>query len=577
LVSIEAPQVIDVREAKLEVDRYAATAGNALGAASPALRRAEIRLARRALRPNLTVNIAETEQRRAQASAAVKDAVIQIKKGQKVLGDGELITDSHVALIRAMSAQTDQLDLAQLQLGGAGLVALIIAACYGFCRTAFRRFRPTRKDAVLLALTLVGALGAIHLSVAVADAIHDRYAGIPLEALYYSIPVAAGAMLVRFVLSEELALFFAVVVSCLAGVMLGNSLEFAIYTLVGSLVASERIARARDRLAIFKASIFTGAANLLGVFLFALVEGKGLSKDTFITAGFSLIATSLLLPMLVMAVTPLIEFVFGYASDIKLLELANLNHPALKELIVRAPGTYHHSIIIGSLVENAAEAIGANPLLARSCAYYHDIGKGRNPLYFGENQKGENRHDQLAPAMSAVIIKRHVTEGVEMARQYRLPKLVADAIPQHHGTRLVGFFYHKALKEQEGKDNPQPVDDSIYRYPGPKPQFLEAALVMIADAVEASSRSMTDHTSAKLQALVQKLINLIFSEGQLAECDLTLKDLNLIAQSFVHTLEGIYHARPQYPVAAMGGIRPPEAKPPLAVAAGGKSEPKRSA
>jgi hypothetical protein len=179
--------------------------------------------------------------------------------------------------------------------------------------------------------------------------------------------------------------------------------------------------------------------------------------------------------------------------------------------------------------------------------------------------------------MSAVIIKRHVTEGSEMARQYRLPKLVADAIPQHHGTRLVGFFYHKALKEQEGKESPQPVDDSIYRYPGPKPQFREAALVMIADAVEASSRSMQDHTTAKLQALVQKLINLIFSEGQLDECDLTLKDLNLIAQSFVHTLEGIYHARPQYPVAAMGGIRPPDPKPPLAVAGGGKSEPKRSA
>jgi putative nucleotidyltransferase with HDIG domain len=231
--------------------------------------------------------------------------------------------------------------------------------------------------------------------------------------------------------------------------------------------------------------------------------------------------------------------------------LANLNHPALKELIVQAPGTYHHSIIMGSLVESAAEAIGANPLLARSCAYYHDIGKGRNPLYFGENQKGENRHDQLAPAMSAVIIKRHVTEGLEMARHYRLPRLVADAIPQHHGTRLVGYFFHKALKEQEGKESPQPIDETIYRYPGPKPQFREAALVMIADAVEASSRSLQDQSTPRLQALVQKLINTIFSEGQLDDCDLTLRDLNLIAQSFVRTLEGIYHARPAYPPGAV--------------------------
>src|SRR4029079_7021688 len=143
-----------------------------------------------------------------------------------------------------------------------------------------------------------------------------------------------------------------------------------------------------------------------------------------------------------------------------------------------------------------------NPLLARSCAYYHDIGKGRNPLYFGENQKGEKRHDALAPAMSSVIIKRHVTEGLEMARQYRLPKLVADAIPQHHGTRLVGYFFHQAMKEQEGKEDPQPRRDSIYRYQGPKPQFREAALVMIADAVEASTRAIAEPTKAKLQAQV---------------------------------------------------------------------------
>jgi len=288
------------------------------------------------------------------------------------------------------------------------------------------------------------------------------------------------------------------------------------------------------------------------VMVLALAEGKGFSADTVLSAAFALVGTSVGLPMVVMAATPMIEAAFGYASDIKLLELANLNHPALKELIVQAPGTYHHSIILGTLVENAAEAIGANPLLARSCAYYHDIGKGRNPLYFGENQKGENKHEALAPAMSAVIIKRHVTEGMEMARQYRLPKAVADAIPQHHGTRLVGYFFHKAVKEQEGKENPVPVDESVYRYAGPKPQFKESALVMIADAVEASCRAMPEPTTPRLQAQVQKIINLIFAEGQLDECDLTLKDLTLIAQSFLHTLEGIYHARPQYPAGALG-------------------------
>ncbi len=450
-----------------------------------------------------------------------------------------------------MREQHDELDQIALQVGGAGVVAVVIVALWMFLR-AVRRFRPTRKDAVFMAMGMLGLLGLLHLWVTISDAVHDRYAQMPIEAMYFCFPVAAGAMLVRFVLAEELALFFAVVFSCLAGVMIGNSLSFAIFTLVTSLVASDRISRAKDRSGIFRAGAWTGLSGASLVLFVGLAEGRGLWGDTVIGMLFSLLSGAFIVPMLVMALTPLTEAAFGYASDIKLLELANLNHPALKELIVQAPGTYHHSIIMGSLVEAASEAIGANPLLARSCAYYHDIGKGRNPAYFGENQKGENRHDQLAPAMSAVIIKRHVTEGIEMARQYKLPRRVAAAIPEHHGTRLVGFFFHKAKKEQEGKESPQPIDDSVYRYAGPKPQSRETALVMISDAVEAASRSMPEPTTANLNALVQKLINMIFSDGQLDECDLTLKDLHIITLSFVRTLEGIYHARPQYPAAALG-------------------------
>jgi hypothetical protein len=572
-LSAGAAQVMDVREAHQELERFASIPGNLLPDSPGVQRRAVLRLAKRLVRPNLTINIAETDARRTQAAGAVKDAVISIKKGQRVIGDGELVNETHLVMLRGMRAQTDRLDLVQLQVGGTGLVALLIIASYVFCRAAFRRFRPTRKDGLLLGLLLVGTLGLLQVWVSIADAVQDRYTALPIEAFYYAFPVAAGAMLVRFILTQELALFFAMVFACLAGVMLGNSLAFGIYTLVGSLVAADRIVKAKDRVGIFRAGLITGVANLVAVVFLFLVEGKGLASDTLLTALCAFVGTSLAVPIMVMALTPLIETTFGYASDIKLLELANLNHPALKELIVQAPGTYHHSIIIGSLVENAAETIGANPLLARSCAYYHDIGKGRNPLYFGENQKGENRHDPLAPAMSAVIIKRHVTEGLEMARQYRLPKLVADAIPQHHGTRTVGYFYHKALKEQEGKEGAPPIDESIYRYPGPKPQFREAALVMIADAVEASTRSMPEPTTAKLHAQVQKIINVIFAEGQLDECDLTLKDLNLIAQSFLHTLEGIYHARPAYPAGAVGGGK----APPLVVAGGKLSDSKDKA
>ncbi|MFT3841781.1 MAG: HDIG domain-containing protein [Myxococcaceae bacterium] len=545
------PSVMDVKEAAQQVDAFASVPGNLLPDAPQALKRAVLHLAKRQLRPNLTINTSETEVRRRAAWTNAKPATITIKKGQKVIGDGELITETHLVTIRGMRAQSNELDLLWLQVGGFGLVVVLVSALWLFHLAAFRRFRPTRKDVAFMGAMLLLVLATMHLWVSIADAVHDRYPVVPIEALYYCFPLAAGAMLVRFLLPFEQSLFFALVFSVVAAVMLGNSLAFGVLSLLTSLVASARISRAKDRSGIFRAGVWTGATAFGVVLFLGLADGHFMFWETALAASFALVGSTVAVPMLVISLTPLAETVFGYASDIKLLELANLNHPALKELVLQAPGTYHHSIIMGSLVETAAESIGANPLLARSCAYYHDIGKGKNPIYFGENQKGENRHDQLAPAMSAVIIKRHVTDGLEMARQYKLPKLVADAIPQHHGTRLVGYFFHKAQKELEGKEGAAPIDESVYRYPGPKPQFREAALVMIADAVEAASRSMPEPTAPKLHALVQKLINGIFSEGQLDDCDLTLKDLHLITQSFVHTLQGIYHARPAYPPGAI--------------------------
>jgi hypothetical protein len=529
--------------------------GNLLPEAPGLLRRAALRIAKRALRPSLTANIAETERRRTLAAAGVKDAVIQIKKGQKIIGDGELITPDHLRMLAAMRAQTDHFDVFEATGGTAALVALLLAGIWTFHRKAFRRFRPTRRDGLLLGVLLLLFLGAFRLAAAVAEALHDRWPAVPLQALLVLLPIAAGAMLVRLLLNQELALFFGLVLSMLVGVMLGNSLFFAVYGLLGSLVAATQVARARDRAALFRSGVWVGLVNAGVVLAFALAAGKGPPRDALLTACFAGLGSLLIVPTLVLAFTPLLELGFGYASDLKLLELANLNHPALKELIVQSPGTYHHSIIVGSLVEAAAEATGCNPLLGKTCAYYHDIGKGKNPLYFGENQKGDNPHDCLAPGMSAVIIKRHVTDGLELARRYKLPRAVQDVIAQHHGTRLVGYFHHRALKEVEGREGT--VEDAVFRYTGPRPQFREAALVMLADAVEAASRAMPEPTTERLQALVQRIITAVFSEGQLDECDLTLRDLNAISLSFLHTLEGIYHSRPAYPPGAFGGARPP--------------------
>lgn len=552
------PGIFDLKEVSTELDRFSSVPGNLLPDSPTPVRRAVLRLARKQVRANLTVNIAETEARRKAAWEAVKPVNLSIKKGQRIIGDGELVNEQHVLVTRSLRAQTSELDLLQLQLGGAGIVALLVSGAWLFFTASLRQFRPGKRDVAFMGLLGTGLLGGLHLWVLVADVVHDGYSAIPVEALQYAFPVAAGAMLVRFVLSEASALFFAIIFSALAGVLLGNSLSFFLFSLVTSMVAADRIGRAKDRAGIFRAGFATGAVGSGLMIFIQLAAAKGLGIEVLWSGLFALAAASFLLPSLVLALTPLVEGIFGYASDLKLLELANLNHPALKELVLNAPGTYHHSIVMGSLVESAAEAIGANPLLARSCAYYHDIGKGRNPAYFGENQKGENAHDKLAPSMSAVIIKRHVTEGLEMAREYKLPRRVADAIPEHHGTRLVGYFFHKAQKELEGREELKPIDEALFRYPGPKPQSRETALVMIADACEAASRSMAEPTTDKLRALVQKMINLIFSEGQLDECELTLKDLHLMGDSFTSTLEGIYHARPQYPAGAVGGGKPPE-------------------
>jgi putative nucleotidyltransferase with HDIG domain len=547
------PVVVDLREAGQEIDRFASVPGNLLPEAPPLVRRAVLRLVKRQVRANLSINAAETEARRQAAELAVKPVLLEVKRGQRLIADGELVNEGHLLLLEGLRGQMSELDRVQVQLGGAGLVALVLAAAWHFFRSSLRRFRPTRRDALFMGAAAISLLGLLHLWLLVADAVHDRYPTVPAEALHLAFPLAAGAMLVRFVLSEETALYFAICFAALAGVMLGNSLAVFLFALVTSLTASDRLARVRERAGLFRAGAITGLVGV-GMVLFAsLAAGRGVGAELWWTAGLAFVSAAVVTPMLVLTLTAVAEAGFGYASDLKLLELANLNHPALKELVLQAPGTYHHSIIMGSLVEAAAEAIGANPLLARSCAYYHDIGKGRNPAFFGENQKGTNAHDGLAPQMSAVIIKRHVTEGLELARQHRLPQRVADAIPQHHGTRLVGYFFHKAQKEQEGKSPASPVDEGVYRYPGPKPQFREAALCMIADAVEASCRSLAEPTTDKLKAQVQKMLNLISSEGQLDECDLTLKDLALVADSMVRTLEGIYHARPEYPP---GAVRP---------------------
>jgi putative nucleotidyltransferase with HDIG domain len=514
------------------------------------LRAAVERIAAAMVRPTLAHDQVETARRREDAAARVKPVVIPVKRGEKIIGDGERIEQRHLVLFEGMRAQRRGEGLASVRLGAGALVALMVALLWRFARRNLARFRPARRDALLLSALLVGTFALGFVGFAVSDALQERFPALSPHSLQYLVPVAAGAMIVRQVLAAEAALLFAVAAGLGAGLLAGQSVAYALFATFTSFAAAGLVAGNRDRAGLFRAGVAVGLVGAALAVALGLYGGKA-AGEIALSAAAALVGGALLLPVTVVGLLPVVEGAFGYVTDVKLLELANLNHPALKELIVQAPGTYHHSILMGSLVEAGAQAIGANPLLARVCAYYHDLGKIRNPLHFAENQRGENRHDAIAPSMSALIVKRHVTDGLELARQWRIPRIVADAIPQHHGTRLVAYFWAKAQKLAEESGIRLPADEALFHYPGPKPQTREAALVMIADACEASSRALQDPTGDALRSLVAKRINEVFSEGQLDECELTLRDLNAIAAAMVRALEAIYHTRPDYPSGAV--------------------------
>jgi putative nucleotidyltransferase with HDIG domain len=287
-----------------------------------------------------------------------------------------------------------------------------------------------------------------------------------------------------------------------------------------------------------------------------MIYGSLYTMESIIAAASGFVG-GILSGVIATGILPLVEMSFRFTTDIKLLELANLDQPLLRELMVQAPGTYHHSVIISNMVEATAKAVQANPLLAKVSAYYHDIGKMKKPLYFIENQMGgENKHEKLAPSMSGLILISHAKDGVELAKKHKLGREITDIIQQHHGTSLISFFYQKAkdlMVKKGGKSTGLTEED--FRYPGPKPQTKEAGLVMLADMVEAASRSLIDPTPARIKGMAQKIINKAFSDGQLDECELTLKDLHEIAKSFNKTLSGIFHQRVEYPEAVASTAR----------------------
>jgi putative nucleotidyltransferase with HDIG domain len=355
------------------------------------------------------------------------------------------------------------------------------------------------------------------------------------------VPVAAGGILLCTLVDDRLALIFAFFIGILYAIQGGNRFDLLLFAVLGGLAGVYYMRTIRKRSDVFWPGIIVAVVNAIAITALHFI---GILNYDYVSALEAGVSGGLFTAMGVLGLLIPLEYFFGIATNIRLLELSDLNNPLLKRLAMQAPGTYHHSLMVGNLAEAAAEQVSANSILARVGSYYHDVGKISKPLYFSENQHGgKNRHDDLSPNMSALILIAHVKEGIELGKEHRLNQPIIELIQQHHGTSLMPYFYQKAMEQ----DPTRGVDEENFRYPGPKPQTREAAICMLADSVEAASRALVNPTHGRIKGLVEKIINNKFVDSQLDECDLTLKDLHKIADSFVRVLAGYLHSRVEYP------------------------------
>jgi len=364
----------------------------------------------------------------------------------------------------------------------------------------------------------------------------------------YIFPAAMGGMLIKILIDEKLAIFMSIIMAICGSILfnegMAGTLNFSegIYILFSAIAGILFLSKKNQRSKILQAGTFAALVNLLTILaLMFLPNGQYSGVEYgyyFITALVSGIGSA----VLTIGLLPFFEASFGILSTMRLIELSNPNHPLLRKILMEAPGTYHHSVMVANLAESACEAIGANGLLARVGSYYHDIGKTKRPNFFIENQLHlENPHDRLPPDKSANIIIAHVTDGSHILRKYHMPKEIVDIAEQHHGTTLLKFFYHKALQDETA------IKEDDYRYPGPKAQTKESAVVGIADSVEAAVRSLSKPTPELIESLVKKIVADRLQDGQLNECDITLKEIETVSHTLCETLKGIFHSRIEYP------------------------------
>lgn len=499
------------------------------------------------LPPNLTYNASLTQKRVQRSLKATQDNQLKFKSGQTIIKLGERITEHHVTIKQEIEKQLSP--SVYLTRFGLHVVVLLLFMTVLFRLTFYGKgfWQLTFKDSLFFIFITTLTFALFRSTAPYASQFFAAFEVYQNTEFFF--PIITGSIIVQLMLGKTASFNYALIVSLLIGHWLDSDYVYTFWALTVMASSIQTIGAGKRRTDLYKCGFWSGllAATLLG----ALEILAGLGLDHFSWGQLAMKSSlaffsSFLSSVIATTLIPLLESLWSYTTSLKLLELANFNHPLLHSLMMKAPGTYHHSVIVGSLAEIAAEQIKANGLLARVSAYYHDIGKMNKPMYFIENQSpNQNPHDQLQPVMSARILVAHVKSGVKLAMDYKLGKLITDIIEQHHGTTLISYFFNKAKSAED--PNTDVVTEEQYRYPGPKPQTREAAIVMLADACEAATRSIGDPTASRIQAMVRSIINKRFLEGQFHECDLTGHELQVIEEHFVRTLVSLYHNRIQYP------------------------------
>lgn len=497
------------------------------------LREAVLEIVKTTASSNLLFDSEETVKRREDVRANLPRIYknIAVKKNEILINKGQKVTKRHVKMITQLGKMRE-LGGRFFYLSGMFLLLLILLLVSVF-HLKFYEFRIFHSNKDLFLITIL----VLYVAVVAETVILS-----PLSS--YFIPLASASMLIAILLGAHSAFIFTVILSIFLGVVAGNNLGLAIVMLMGSSVGIYSVRRVRRRSKLLLAGFAVGCVNFFTIISLGLLNN--LNPRLFIHEGFLGMSNGLISFLLVTGLLPALEYLFKIPTDITLLELSDLNHPLLKDMATKAPGTYHHSIIVGNLAEAACDAIGANSLLARVGAYYHDIGKTEKAEYFSENEfePKNSRHKALTPSMSALVIINHVKDGIELSHKHKLNQALMDFIEQHHGNGLIYYFYQRALEKAEDESQ---LKEQEFRYPGPRPQTKETAIVLLADSVEASSRTLANPTPSRVEGLVQRIVNNKFIDGQLDECDITLKDLHKISGAFVRVLNAMFHTRVEYP------------------------------